>query len=123
MVAHQIGVLVDVRLNPTSRKKGFSKQALARALNTGGVKYCHERELGNPRDNRAGFRDGNRAAKSLYLNLLETSGAAAFARLVHTAQTEQVALLCFERNHRPCHRSTITDRLLEHDHAFDVVKL
>ncbi|MDG4769766.1 DUF488 domain-containing protein [Solwaraspora sp. WMMD792] len=37
--------LVDVRLTPISRKPGFSKSALAKALNAAGIAYEHRREL------------------------------------------------------------------------------
>ena len=45
-----VEVLVDVRLNPISRKPGFSKNPLSQALAEAGIGYRHERELGNPRE-------------------------------------------------------------------------
>ncbi len=48
-------LLVDVRLNPVSRKSGFSKRALAAALADAGIGYCNAPQLGNPAWNRPGF--------------------------------------------------------------------
>ena len=39
---HGVSLLVDVRLNPISRKTGFSKNALAKALEGVGIGYRHE---------------------------------------------------------------------------------
>ena len=54
--SYNVNVLVDVRLTPISRKRGFSKTALSNALSAVGIEYRHERELGNPKDNRDHFR-------------------------------------------------------------------
>ncbi|SDJ04236.1 Protein of unknown function, DUF488 [Lentzea albidocapillata subsp. violacea] len=51
----RVDVLVDVRLNPISRKRGFSKTALTNAVTSASVDYVHLRGLGNPKTNRAGF--------------------------------------------------------------------
>ncbi|MDR1430587.1 MAG: DUF488 domain-containing protein, partial [Propionibacteriaceae bacterium] len=51
--------LVDVRQTPISRKRGLSKTALGAALSEAGIDYIHLRELGNPRDNRDGYRQGD----------------------------------------------------------------
>src|SRR5665647_729111 len=50
-----VHAVVDVRLNPVSRKRGFSKRLLAAALEDAGLAYVHLPALGNPRDNRDGF--------------------------------------------------------------------
>lgn len=55
LLAMGVSRLVDVRLTPVSRKRGFSKSALAQALAGAGISYEHRRELGNPKVNRAGF--------------------------------------------------------------------
>ena len=46
--ADGIEVLVDVRMTPLSRKPGFSKRALSEALSAAGIRYVHDRRLGNP---------------------------------------------------------------------------
>ncbi|UBU13075.1 DUF488 domain-containing protein [Nonomuraea gerenzanensis] len=53
--------LVDVRLNPISRKPGFSRRRLSEALCEHGIGYVHAPQLGNPKWNRAGFGIGGAA--------------------------------------------------------------
>ena len=55
----KVTTLVDVRLNPISRKPGFSRKRLTTALDDAGIEYVHEKDLGNPADNRDSFRDGD----------------------------------------------------------------
>ncbi|PVE62153.1 DUF488 domain-containing protein [Microbacterium testaceum] len=105
-----ITTLVDVRLNAISRKRGFSKRALGAALEEAGISYQHRRELGNPRENRAGFAeesrtDAGRAARERYTDSLSGAGAAsAIDELAELAGRERIALLCFEASELHCHR-------------------
>jgi uncharacterized protein (DUF488 family) len=110
LARHGVDMLVDVRLNPISRKRGFSRTALAETLQAAGIQYVHERELGNPKDNREGFRKGLKTARDRYRRRLGNGAASTYSTTVERAFTERVALLCFEREHRECHRSCITDR-------------
>jgi uncharacterized protein (DUF488 family) len=48
LVAAHVAVVIDVRLNPTSRRPGFSRRRLAEGLSSAGIDYVHEKELGNP---------------------------------------------------------------------------
>ena len=102
-------ILVDVRLNPVSRKKGFSKNALASALGEAGIEYRHERELGNPKDNRDPFRRGLESARQRYLRHLHNGASSVYERLLDLASSSRIALLCYERDHDECHRSCILD--------------
>lgn len=67
---NRVDVLVDVRLNPISRKKGFSKSSLQQALGAARIEYRHERQLGNPKSNRDPFRRGLKSARARYLRHL-----------------------------------------------------
>lgn len=106
---HSVDVLVDVRLNAISRKKGFSKSALANALGAAGIDYRHERELGNPRNNRDAFRRGLKSARSRYARHLENGASEAYQGIVDLADTTRLALLCVERELGVCHRSAIIE--------------
>ena len=112
----EVEVLVDVRLNPISRKPGFSKNPLSRALAEAGIGYRHERELGNPRENRDPFH------RERYEAHLRESGSAVYAELMELARSVRIALLCYERLHRECHRSCILD-LASQQHAVRVLAL
>ena len=52
LVEAGVSVLVDVRENAISRKRGLSKRLLAEKLEARGITYVHEPTLGNPRDNQ-----------------------------------------------------------------------
>ena len=84
LVAQRVEVLVDVRLTPLSRKPGLSKTRLANALASVGIGYVHHRALGNPKDNRDGFRAGDPASIQRYHEVL--SGEAAGAAIEHVAE-------------------------------------
>ena len=108
LTARGIGSLVDVRLNAVSRKKGLSKTALREAA-AASIAYAHEPDLGNPRDNRDGFRQGSPAARSRYIEHLRNRAGAAYARVMAVALAQRTALLCYERDHNECHRSCILE--------------
>ncbi|MYI55516.1 MAG: DUF488 domain-containing protein [Acidimicrobiia bacterium] len=112
----EVELLVDVRLNPISRKPGFSKKPLSQALAEAGIGYRHERALGNPRDNRDPF---DRERYEAYL--LEV-GSAALVEMLELAKSVRIALLCFEREHSDCHRSCILDFAAQ-KHAVRMLKL
>ncbi len=116
LVAWGTSVLVDVRLNPISRKKGFSKKALAAAVEEAGIRYVHRPQLGNPKDNREGFGvPGTPAAREAHARYREIlageSAASAVDELAATAANELVVLMCFEASERCCHRSLVLDRV------------
>jgi uncharacterized protein (DUF488 family) len=110
----KIDVLVDVRLNAISRKKGFSKTALSSALAEAGIRYEHLPVLGNPKDNRDGFwspgtKEAARAHKKYRELLLADSATDALTYLAQLAGTVHVALLCFEASEACCHRRLILE--------------
>jgi len=111
---NRIDTVVDVRLTPSSRRAGFSKGVLAKALDAAGIAYIHERDLGNPPDNRAAFRrgpleEGRRRMKAR----LENGSAPALQRLVERATQERVAILCVEVTDVRCHRQVIVEMARE----------
>lgn len=112
-----VSALVDVRLTPISRKKGFSKRSLAEAAASASIQYEHLPALGNPKDNRAGFAGTHTElanARARYRSLLDTDAAAHdIARIRELARTGTVALLCFETDQQRCHRQVLLDMLGE----------
>lgn len=121
--AAEIESVVDVRELPLSRRRGFSKTALGERLASAGIRYDHERALGNPKDNRDGFRAGHRRAIERYESLLVGPSAGAVERLRQSIGQSSIALLCYERDHSTCHRSCITDQLQASDPDLFVRKL
>lgn len=110
----KVDVLIDVRLNAISRKKGFSKRGLSSALAEAGIRYEHVPALGNPKDNRDGFwapgTEKSADAHDRYRELLATEAAdAAIGRIADTAAGQRVVLLCFEASELSCHRRLILE--------------
>lgn len=115
LVHRGITRLVDVRLTPISRKRGFSKTALREALLEAGIQYDHRRELGNPKTNRAGFAGSEpelAEAKARYVATLDTDEARrSLDDLAQLAVKESLAVLCFEADQRRCHRDVVLEEI------------
>ena len=118
-----VDLLVDVRLNPISRKRGFSKTALTRALADVGIAYRHERSLGNPRENRDPFRLGHQSARDRYVRHLQNGASTVYRSVISLAQDSRVALLCYEREHSECHRSCILEMARSEHPGLSIVTL
>lgn len=117
----RVGVLVDVRLTPLSRKPGLSKRRLAESLEQAGIAYVHLRALGNPKENRAAFRAGDPRSRTRLRALLRSpEAAAALEQVVALISDSRVALLCFERDASECHRHVISDELERRVPALEV---
>ena len=111
---HEIKTVVDVRLNAISRRKGFSKSKLTEALNAVGIDYIHERDLGNPPENRESFRNGeSEVGRRTMRARLDNGSRGAVERLVERAKNERVALLCVEATDDRCHRQVVVEVALE----------
>lgn len=104
--------LVDVRELPLSRRRGFSKTALAAALAEGGVEYQHARPLGNPKPYRDLYRAGQQdEGEKGYLAHIRNGSSYAVDELATDLDEQATCLLCFEADHTTCHRSLIVDEL------------
>jgi uncharacterized protein (DUF488 family) len=114
LVEHRIDTVVDVRLTPSSRRPGFSKGPLTAALAAAHIAYAHERDLGNPPDNREAFRKGPlEVGRSRMRKQLQNGAGEALQRLVKLAMTERVAVLCVEVEDARCHRQVILEMARE----------
>lgn len=110
-----VETVVDIRELPLSRKPGFSKKALARALNLSGLEYVHIVELGCPKSVRDQYReDGNwsRYTEGFLKHLkLQATAIAALSELVNSSNC---VLLCYEADFNFCHRSMVAEAVREH---------
>ena len=52
----RIDVLIDIRERAQSRRPGFSKTGLSKAITEAGIEYIHLRELGDPKAGREAAR-------------------------------------------------------------------
>ena len=107
---HDVGVktIVDVRQLPLSRKRGFSKRALAEALAKSGIAYLHAPTLGCPKAIRDALKaDGNwQAYTTAFLSYLGTQDAAV-RELAKLSRATTVCLVCFEADFNQCHRTFV----------------
>jgi uncharacterized protein (DUF488 family) len=103
-----VGVVIDVRDVPLSRKRGFSKVALSAALESAGLRYRHFRDLGCPKPIRDRYRvDGDWGRyTAAFMRHLNKQGAAVDA-VAHLCKSSSVALLCYESDPRQCHRTYV----------------
>jgi len=109
-----VKTVIDVRELPLSRKRGFSKKALARSLNFSGYGYIHMAELGCPKPVRHRFRadgDWERYIDS-YLEHLRFQQADV-TQLAELIRSVSCALLCYEADHNLCHRSIVANAVAE----------
>jgi uncharacterized protein (DUF488 family) len=110
---HKIRQVIDVRDLPLSRKRGFSKNALAAALAELGIAYLHLKSLGDPKPGREAARSGDIAGfRRIYGQHI--SGSVAKAGLIEAAKAARKttsSLLCYERDHSDCHRAIIAEKL------------
>ena len=112
---YDINVVADVRQLPLSRKKGFSKSTLSERLTNENIEYYNYRDLG--------------ANKALRTQLKETKNYTKFFKAMslsiktHPDQLQEissivdrglnVALMCFEKNYKECHRKIVAKSVKE----------
>ena len=113
-----VKLLIDVRAVTSSRRPGFSKNQLAAGLDERGIGYVHLKALGTPKEGRQAARSGNYPElEKIYSAHLKKAEARheldELSALVKKAGP--VCLLCYERDHRHCHRQMIAEIIEERD--------
>ncbi len=116
--AGRVDTIIDVRQNPLSRKKGFSKTALATAACANGFRYVHLREFGCPKAIRDDYRRDHDWARytERYLAYLDTLDTP-LALLIRQVLENRCCLLCFEADPVTCHRSFVATRVADDAYA------
>ncbi|MBI5190332.1 MAG: DUF488 domain-containing protein [Nitrospirae bacterium] len=108
--------LIDVREQPISRKKGFSKNVLAELLEKENIKYVHVKELGSPKEIRDQLKQDHNEEVffkkfSEYMDTQRSVIERAYSYLMEGV----CCLMCMERLHINCHRSVVADKIKEYD--------
>lgn len=108
-----VEVLVDIRDRAQSRRRGFSKTALADAVEKAGIEYVHFRALGDPKEGREAARAGNidKFKKIFNAVMADKPAQNALKEVAKLASTKHICLMCYERDHRYCHRKIVSDQL------------
>ena len=112
LAARQVVLLVDVRRYPSSRRNPqFNGPTLARFLESRGVRYVHEVDLGGHRDPIADSRHtGLEPAFQAYADHLATPRfRAALERILNAARRGATAVMCAEAAPEHCHRRLLAD--------------
>ena len=110
----KIDMLVDVRAVAASRRPGFSKRQLSASLDDAGIAYLHFQKLGTPAEGRQAARAGDRDTLwRIYEKHIRTPEPQAelgeLADLVKSGK--RIALLCYCRDPKTCHRWIICTHL------------
>lgn len=110
--SHGVEHLVDIRDAPISRKRGFSKPALADAAATASIRYSHVRALGCPKPIRARNKavpDWPRYTRDFKLYLAGQGDALTDLRT--TAAKSPSCLMCYEADVSQCHRLYVAEAI------------
>ena len=110
---YQIEVVIDIRQNPVSRKKGFSRSRLCEFLSQHGVEYVHVRPLGVPVDLRKRLREGQCNLQEYFAAYLDYLGGQveALQEVAAVASSKRCCLLCVEERPEDCHRSAAAEEI------------
>jgi uncharacterized protein (DUF488 family) len=106
----EIEVVADTRAVGASRRPGLSKRQFAATLHEAGIAYVHLQKLGTPAEGRHAARKGDLDTLwRVYDKHVKTAPAqeALDALLALVKSGKRVALLCYCRNPKACHRSRI----------------
>jgi uncharacterized protein (DUF488 family) len=114
LLALGVRTVVDVRELPLSRRPGWSKTALAEKLSARGIGYIHMRRLGSPAPLRHALRDGSLSFAEFapQFRALLDERAEDLEALLTLADSQMVALMCWEEDPARCHRSLVAEALV-----------
>lgn len=113
LLAAKVGLLIDVRALPLSRKPGFSKRQLAAGLDEKGIPYVHLKGLGTPKPGRDAVRAGHPEIMETIFREHMTSGCAQadLGRAKMLVCETRACLLCFEHDSACCHRRIVAEMI------------
>ena len=123
--ANGVEVVIDIRANPYSRIKDFSKKTLAAHLEKSGIEYLHAGELGSPKDLRDKVRDDDDYEYFFieYEKYLDTQKHV-LDDLARSFAGRAICLLCLEADENRCHRKSVAEKLSKMaDGAFEILHL
>jgi len=120
----KIELVLDVRCNPVSRIRGFSKTALSGSCQTSGMAYKHMRNLGIPSALRKSLvtPEDYRRLFDKYERELLPQAAAELRQAEQLVRKHRTALVCFERDADCCHRKRLA-RSISAINGFRVIDL
>ena len=115
LIINDVHILCDVRKNAYSQKYGFSKSQLKTACEGVGIKYIHVPQLGIESDKRQELhsqKDYDLLFDEYeHTTLVQNHEALLYVRGLIESD-KRVALTCFEKDPKQCHRSRVAKALL-----------
>jgi uncharacterized protein (DUF488 family) len=115
LIQEDVKILCDVRENPVSRKYGFSKTTLRKALETVGIGYRHFPELGIPGKKRKflyHLEDYNRLFDLYEKEVLDNRQNTLDMIYQLLINNDRVGLTCYERLPEYCHRTRVAKAVI-----------
>lgn len=106
----KIRLVVDVRKNPVSRKKGFSKNKMAENLALKKIDYLSIKNLGVPTQWRKLAKEEVITRKRMfadYQKIILPKAQQELHDLLELSKKSRVAILCYEADPSDCHRSFV----------------
>jgi hypothetical protein len=116
--------IIDVRENPFSFKKDYSKINLMKILQLHNIKYINYRELGSPKELRQKLHLDNdyKFFFQKYEEYIDTKEKL-LNSIIRRVEHENSALLCLEGDINRCHRSIIVKKLKERKSELKIVNI
>lgn len=110
----KINLLIDVRKNPVSRKRGFSKKKLAENLKNDGIQYLHLPGVGVPTYWRkmAKIKMISREKMFRDYDLRILPKCTDEIKIIREfIKNKRVVLMCYEKDSGDCHRSFLAKKI------------
>lgn len=116
LLLEDVHVLCDVRKNAFSQKYGFNKSQLENACKSVGIHYVHVPDLGINSDKRQDLRsqhDYDVLFAEYDRTVIPQNQQALHYVYDLILREERVALTCFEKDPKQCHRSHVAKALMD----------
>lgn len=110
----KINLIADLRKNPVSRKRGFSKNRFAENLKKMDIDYIHIPALGMPREWRQKAKEGLITRKKMFAEYdkkILPKCELELRDLLTLTKKHKVAVLCYEADASDCHRSFAAEQM------------
>ncbi|MEM1672996.1 MAG: DUF488 domain-containing protein [Archaeoglobaceae archaeon] len=115
--------LLDVREQPRSRRKEFSRDNIKETLKKAGIEYVSFKKLGTPREIRKKLKENSisfeKFAEEYRNHLANNENYLLLLKILASEKTS--VIMCYEADWKKCHRAILTEAL-EKD-GFKVVHL
>ena len=111
---NKIKLIADLRKNPISRKRGFSKNKLAEQLKEKKIEYLHFKNLGTPTEWRRQQAAGKMSRSKmfeLYTDKIIPMASKEIEQLRKLLREKNTAILCYEADATDCHRSYVAKEI------------